>query len=515
MDDWEKLKAAERLAPYQFKPGQSGNPSGRPPDILTRTMKALTRQQMRELADAIISGSFEELEMIAQTKSYHAFQVLIAQALIGAYNRKEFYTVNMILEFLIGKPKDVNLDEPEKPTIEAEKVRSFEEYCVIAGYPKPFPKQIEMMKFGIDGEDTRLLLGSRGYGKTDYITILGVGYRIYRDPKFTCLLITKSKSRNSALISEIAVSLEKNGVVLEKKNAGCARIQGLIGKDHSVSAITVKSVSLRGPHPDMVLMDDPVTPDDVSDATRKTVERCYNEVCKLTQNVLVVGQPVHQYDLFEKLRPMIRKLEVPFGSIAELDPDLEAMALAGVDQASISASYYLKVLGEGSNAFDGIKYIDKMPQGDSVAFIDPSNKGGDFTALSVVKGYMAAVAVKGRVWKRAWNHCLDEIVAELKASGVKRVCFETNNLGDQPIMMLRQLLSGSGIGVVGKDSLSNKHSTILAAGQYAHLIHLSKDSDKVYIDQVVKYEYNAKNDDAPDSLARCLEWLGLIKGKSK
>lgn len=51
------------------------------------------------------------------------------------------------------------------------------------------------------------------------------------------------------------------------------------------------------------------------------------------------------------------------------------------------------------------------------------------------------------------------------------------------------------------------------AGSYAHQLYLSKQSDRSYTDHVVKYEYGAKFDDAPDSLARGLEWLGLLKVK--
>jgi hypothetical protein len=79
--------------------------------------------------------------------------------------------------------------------------------------------------------------------------------------------------------------------------------------------------------------------------------------------------------------------------------------------------------------------------------------------------------------------------------------------------MLRKLWPG--LGIVGIPSVTEKHSTIMAAGAYAHLIHLSKESDKIFTQQVVRYEYDAEFDDSPDSLARCLQWLGLIRGKSK
>lgn len=399
--------------------------------------------------------------------------------------------------------------------------RTFTDFCTTAGYATPFAKQLEMRSFGIELQEPSLLLGSRGYGKTDYVTILGVAYQIYIDPDFTCLIVTKSKTRNGAILSEIATALEKNGVVLEKNNSLEIRRAGLVGKDSSASALTILSSSFRGRHPDLIVMDDPVTPEDTSEATRKRVKKCYDECMKLTQKILVIGQPVHAYDLFEHLRPLIRKMEVPYGSIPELDPDLEAMKLAGVDVASISASYYLKVLSEGSTPFDKIKFVDQFGPGDAVAFIDPSHEGGDYTALSIFKGYGQGMKIVGFVWKRAWFHCIEKshevlgLVERMAQYGVKRVCFETNALGDQAVVTLSQAFAknGIGIGVVGRRSTNNKHSRIMAAGQFAEILHLSRESDREYVDQVVKYDYKASHDDAPDSLATGLEWIGLIRGK--
>jgi hypothetical protein len=401
---------------------------------------------------------------------------------------------------------------------------SFSEFCVKAGYPAPFPKQEEMRAFGIDDTDPRMILGARGYGKTDYVTILGVAYEVYLDwfshrhrgteLEETNLIISKSKTRNTAMIEEIANALEANGVPLEKQNSTCIRVEGLRGKDHSVEVITIKT-SMRGRHPKRVLMDDPVTEEDVSEAMRVMVKRKYNEVMKLCSNVLVIGQPAHAHDLYAELRPMVKKLELAHGSIPELDHDLEAQRMAGVDENSIQASYFLNVVSEGTTPFDKIRYIDRFPTGGhSVAFIDPSHMGGDYTALTILKAYMDGVAAVGFVWKKAWNHCLDETCSQLLTFGVKKLCIETNGLGDQPVIMLRDLLGQKGIGVVGKPSNSNKHSRIMSAGSYAHLIHLSKQSDATYTKQVVQYEYKAKHDDGPDSLASCLEWIGLIRGKT-
>lgn len=391
--------------------------------------------------------------------------------------------------------------------------KTFSEFCETAGYPLPFPKQIEMVDFGIGLTEARLLLGSRGYGKTDYVVILGIAYDLYLNNENTNLIITKSKERNAAILKEIASACKLNGMTFEKENSSCLRLTGLHGKDHSVSAVTIKTVTLRGRHPKRVIMDDPVTEDDISEATRTHVERVYNEVNKLAGNILIIGQPAHKYDLYAKIRGLVKTLEVPHGTIKELDHDLEAQRLAGVDEASIQASYFLKVLSVGDSPFDQVKYMDAFPTGDSsVAFIDPSFKGGDYTAISIVRQHMQGVAVVGFVFKKAWNHCLEEMIPPLKKYNVKKLCFETNSLGTMPLQILRDIF-GKDIGITGRDSNTNKHARIMAAGTYAHLIHLSKESHKTYIDHVVKYEYKSEYDDAPDSLASCLEWIGLIRGK--
>lgn len=408
-------------------------------------------------------------------------------------------------------------------------VRTFAEFCDVAGYPAPYVKQLEMQAFAVcDANEPGLLLGARGYGKTDYVTIMGVAYDLYLNGKDTSnLIITKSKIRNAAIIEQIADALEANGIELSKRNSSCINVKGFEvvgevdpkkkkkkGKDYSVEAITIRS-SFRGRHPKRIIMDDPVTEEDVSAAQRALVERKYSEAYKLCKNITIIGQPAHAFDLYAKLRPALkRKLEVPWGSIPELDEDLEAMKLAGIDSSSIEMSYHLRVPVTGNMPFGAIKYIDKYINGDSVAFIDPSD-GGDYTAVSIMRGYMAGVMVQGRAWKLPWYHCLEDMIKEFKLRGVRKICFETNHSGTQPLDQLRTVFGPLGIGVQGAHSDTNKHATIMNAGSFAPLIHLSRESDQVYTGQVVQYEYGAEYDDSPDSLARCLVWMGLVKAKKK
>lgn len=398
-------------------------------------------------------------------------------------------------------------------------LKTFAEFCATSGYFLPYPKQEEMRAFGMDETETRLMLGARGYGKTDFVTIMGVAYDLYCGSKsgqdldlFTNLIITKSKARNGAIVEEIAAALLKNGVELDTANKSVIRLKGLIGQDHSVEAITIKS-SMRGRHPKRIVMDDPVTDEDTSAKMREVVEKRYNEAYKLCSNIVIIGQPAHFDDLFAKLRNIIKTMLVPHGSIPELDADLAAMEAAGIDKTSIEMSYHLRVPEAGSAIFGKIKrLLEPFGSSPSVAFLDPSD-GGDYTALTIARGFMDSVQVKGHAWKKAYYLCYDELVTALKSAGVIRLVFETNKHGEGPLIQLRELLEPHGIGVVGYTSTGDKHARIELAGSYAHMIHLSNESDKTYTDQVTKYEKGAKYDDAPDSLSAILIWLGLLKKK--
>lgn len=172
----------------------------------------------------------------------------------------------------------------------------------------------------------------------------------------------------------------------------------------------------------------------------------------------------------------------------------------------------MKIPKSGGAIFADIRYIDKFPEKDSLAFVDPSD-GGDYTAMSIITGLMDGVAVEGYAWKTSWYQSVDEWLPILKARKVRKLVFETNSTGSQPIVQLRSLLGPHGIGVVGVFSDTNKHAVIQSAGSYSNLIHLSRESDPVYTKQVTKYEKGASYDDCPDSLARGLEQMGLIRGK--
>ena len=164
---------------------------------------------------------------------------------------------------------DFNLNlRPKKPI-----ACSYIEYCQRSQYPKPFPKQVEMADWAFDHKaEPRLILGARGYGKTDYVTINGSGFKLLNDKQYKILLITKENERGKEIVAEIREGLEQNGVKFANRAKKKIRIVGCRGKEDNFTALTIRSKGIRGRHPNLIIMEDPITPEDTSETERRRVK---------------------------------------------------------------------------------------------------------------------------------------------------------------------------------------------------------------------------------------------------
>lgn len=414
-----------------------------------------------------------------------------------------------------------NKGEPEDTAIlSVPQAEDFAEFCERAGYPRPFAKQTEMAHFVLE-DGPGLLLGSRGYGKTDYCIICYLAFCLVNDPTRTFLVLTKERERGVEILGEIARILKENGVQLEKDSAARIVIAGHKNKDPNVAVLPLRSKSFRGRHPQHILCDDLITPDDVSNAERDRVEAVRAELMKLTQNVCFIGQPAHAKDVYAKLRklPGVRLMEVPYGMIPQLDHDLEAQRAAGVSEASIQASYFLQIAESERMPFAGLEYVPFFPAGSSAGFVDPSHMGNDYTAFAVGAMNFDNFVVCGFAWPRAWDDCLEEIVSVSKALNCQKFAFETNGVGKHPVLMLRK----NGARVAEWRSDTNKHGRILNAAGFREHIKLCnwlppalqqstfREAQQAFNNMVVDYEYKAEHDDAPDALANLMMYLGMVK----
>lgn len=92
----------------QFKPGQTGNPNGRPiisPEI--KALKTLTVKSYREIIQHVIDGNVEQLKEIVRDNTQPALKVAVAAAVITAIKKGDIATVEKILERVIGKVPDI------------------------------------------------------------------------------------------------------------------------------------------------------------------------------------------------------------------------------------------------------------------------------------------------------------------------------------------------------------------------------------------------------------------------
>lgn len=399
-------------------------------------------------------------------------------------------------------------------------IGTYRDYCNVAHYPRPYDKQVEMFNFAFEYPEKkpRELLAARKLGKTDYVTICGSGYSILKNPNFKILLITKESTRGKEIVAEVRETLSANGVEFTNRAKTRIRVRGCRGKEANLTALTIRSKGIRGRHPDIVIMEDPITPEDSSETERARVKKTYEEILKLTQNVVIIGQPVHADDLYQELRGKIPTMEVWHGAIPELDVDLDVERAAGASEASIQASYFGKILGDSGQPFRRVELVDyHAPK--NVMFIDPSHKGGDLTAIAI-GGFLGDVLpVVGFAFQKAWYDCLEELDAILGMFNVGRICVETNGLGELPILQLR----GEGLsGVMGKNHTGNKHKRIMNMASFADSLKLYDgrnssmppefiQANQLFIERVRKYEYNVKQDDPPDAMAGLCGLIGIIK----
>lgn len=396
---------------------------------------------------------------------------------------------------------DLSFDFGEK----SQKVLNFYDLCNLAGYPPPYPAQVEMKDYLIKTPGVHLLLGSRGYGKTDYAVIMGCAEAILNNPNFKVLLIAKELSRAQAIIKEVREVLLRAGVKFKNKSEVLLRTDGCIGKDPNLEGLGVKCTGLRGRHPDLVIMEDPITPKDDSEAERLTVKKTYEEVCKLTMNVGIVGQPVHKLDLYQSLREIVNTRLMPYGTIPELDPDLDAQRLAGVDEFSIQASYFLNIMDSLKMPFSLVKEVDFAAK-ETICWIDPSHKGRDFTAVVCGGRNLSDFVLTGFCFEKAWYDCTAELLEINKILNISHTVIETNGLGELPVNEFRKL----GMPCVGFNTTMNKHTKILNSAAFSPDLKLSRlsglppalmQAQKIFVEQTKNYEYNSKHDDAPDSVA--------------
>jgi len=89
----------------QFKPGQSGNPGGRPKvDEEFKRIRILTTQELSNIATLMLEGSIDDLKAIQNDPKSSVLRVMLASmAIKGLQGSEKHY--NALLDRIVGKPR--------------------------------------------------------------------------------------------------------------------------------------------------------------------------------------------------------------------------------------------------------------------------------------------------------------------------------------------------------------------------------------------------------------------------
>lgn len=108
----KKKRTAPQLKPHHFKPGQSGNPHGRPPlNPIQKALKNLTIATYREVIEVVMTGNIDNLKAMIIDPNTPALQVGIARSFIKAIDAGDYGVIERIAERIVGKiPDELNLN---------------------------------------------------------------------------------------------------------------------------------------------------------------------------------------------------------------------------------------------------------------------------------------------------------------------------------------------------------------------------------------------------------------------
>lgn len=308
-----------------------------------------------------------------------------------------------------------------------------------------YPQQIAWLSlFDHHRPKRRALLASRDKGKSQVVTILGSAWQIYRNRHVKISVMSFKYGNACKLVDKIVQILQAMSVPLRAAHGGYYTPENA---DHTPSLMPLGLMTtVRGMHFDYLIMDDPLTVNE--QFSKKYIQRSryfINEGSSLARRIILIGQLLTRHDLYYDAygdsAGRYYLLQSWHGDIPQLDKDLE-YELATMGKKDVARNYLGYIEDSQEAIFQGIQFCDSRPQGDIYAFIDPSAKGHDDTAVAIGWVHQACVVIYGKVFHQHWGDCLQNII---DLTNTCRFVYYENNHGDA----LGRFLKDRGINASG------------------------------------------------------------------
>lgn len=275
------------------------------------------------------------------------------------------------------------------------------------------------------------------------------------------------------------------------------------------------SSSITGQHYDYIFTDDIVNVKDrTSRAERERIKTVYQELINIKNKggkIFNTGTPWHKDDAFA-LMPEPERWDWKATGIFSED-EIEEIK-SQMSPSLFAANYELKHIASEDVIFDNAQTGADIENVIDAQFchIDAAYGGEDYTAFTIAKKKDGIYYVYGRLWQRAVDEVMDDIISDRQRLLAGKIYCETN--ADKGY--LAKALREKGERVITYAETTNKYIKIVThlKGDWQNVVFV-KGTDQEYIDQVLDYNEYAEHDDAPDSLACMMRLLHPRKDDDK
>lgn len=377
------------------------------------------------------------------------------------------------------------------------------------------------MKNILFGESDYTLMAHRGSYKSSILSVCIALFMVFFPDK-NIIFLRKADNDVAEMIRMVKKALEsdvfrKMSIILYQRpikfvKSSESELTTNLYKSASGSSqllgIGLKS-SITGKHADIVITDDICNiTDRISKAERERTKLQYQELENIKNRggrIINTGTKWHKDDFFSLIDD--DEIDIYDYKKTALITEEQVIALKEKMAPSLFAcNYELRII-----AAEDVIFRDPVCGGDiekvrqaKFCHIDAAYGGEDYTAFTICRKAEGKYYVYGKLWHKAVDLCIPEIIQLRKNFCVGQIQCEKN--GDKGYLGKDLVKLGERVTTYNEDM--NKYYKIVTylKGEWRNVVFV-EGTDPEYIDQICEYNEYAEHDDAPDSLASIIRIL--------